>query len=77
VLPTSVGMDPLLGGAGYVGRRTSVPGMQTASAGAPPIDFDALSMWSNAPTGFELDDWGTYLSNFSELTHGIAQSGTR
>jgi len=52
VPPTSVGMDPLLGGAGYVGRRDS-QGMQTASAGAPPTDFDALSMWSNAPTGFE------------------------
>ena len=51
----SVGMDPLLVGAGYAGRR-EVPGMQTAmdaSGGATPIDFDALSMWSNAPTGFE------------------------
>ncbi|KAG6901652.1 hypothetical protein C0995_009543 [Termitomyces sp. Mi166 len=35
------------------------------------IDNDAVAMWSNPPSGFDLDDWGTYLSNVSELTHGM------
>ncbi|KAF5374528.1 hypothetical protein D9615_009070 [Tricholomella constricta] len=35
------------------------------------IDSDTVAMWSNAPSGFELDDWGTYLTNVSELTHGM------
>ncbi|KAF8072284.1 fungal-specific transcription factor domain-containing protein [Lyophyllum atratum] len=35
------------------------------------IDNDTVAMWSNAPSGFELDDWGTYLSSVSELTHGM------
>ncbi|KAG5732476.1 Transcriptional activator protein acu-15 [Termitomyces sp. T112] len=34
------------------------------------IDNDAVVMWSNPPSGFDLDDWGIYLSNVSELTHG-------
>lgn len=54
-IPSSnIAMDPLLGGAGYTGR--DVQGMQPAvdmNAGLPPIDFDAMAMWSNAPTGFE------------------------
>ncbi|KAK7466198.1 Gypsy retrotransposon integrase-like protein 1 [Stygiomarasmius scandens] len=37
------------------------------------IDQDTIAMWSNAPTGFELDDWGTYLASVSELTHGVQQ----
>ncbi|KAJ3909077.1 fungal-specific transcription factor domain-containing protein [Lentinula edodes] len=32
------------------------------------LDSDTFAMWSNAPSGFELDDWGTYLTNVSELT---------
>lgn len=27
------------------------------------VDSDTMAMWSNAPTGFELDEWGTYLMN--------------
>ncbi|KAG6883404.1 hypothetical protein C0992_008812 [Termitomyces sp. T32_za158] len=34
------------------------------------IDNDTVAMWSNPPSGFDLDDWGIYLSNVSELTHG-------
>ncbi|KAG6836325.1 hypothetical protein H0H93_009118, partial [Arthromyces matolae] len=34
------------------------------------VDDDEVAMWSNPPLGFELDDWGAYLSNFSDLTHG-------
>ncbi|THV06403.1 hypothetical protein K435DRAFT_816004 [Dendrothele bispora CBS 962.96] len=29
------------------------------------VDPDTIAMWSNAPTGFELDDWGTYLASVS------------
>ncbi|KAG5645116.1 hypothetical protein DXG03_006930 [Asterophora parasitica] len=42
-----------------------------AGALNPLLDSDTVAMWSNAPTGFELDDWGTYLTNVSELTHGM------
>ncbi|KAK0480213.1 fungal-specific transcription factor domain-containing protein [Armillaria novae-zelandiae] len=31
------------------------------------LDNDTITMWSNAPSGFELDDWGTYLTNVSEM----------
>jgi len=31
---------------------------------------DTLAMWSNAPTGFEWDDWGTYAHNFSDINRG-------
>ncbi|KAJ6467063.1 fungal-specific transcription factor domain-containing protein [Mycena vitilis] len=34
------------------------------------IDNDTIAMWSNAPMGLEVDDWGTYFSTFSELTQG-------
>ncbi|KAJ6522874.1 fungal-specific transcription factor domain-containing protein [Mycena capillaripes] len=34
------------------------------------IDSDTISMWTNAPMGLEVDDWGNYFSNFSELTQG-------
>ena len=55
-IPSSnIAMDPLLVGAGYTGRG-DIQGMQTVAdvnAGLPPIDFDAMAMWSNAPTGFE------------------------
>ncbi|KAG6845260.1 hypothetical protein H0H87_011995 [Tephrocybe sp. NHM501043] len=34
------------------------------------IDSDSVAMWSNPPSGYDLDDWGTYLTNVSELTHG-------
>ncbi|KAF9021193.1 hypothetical protein BDZ89DRAFT_1019740 [Hymenopellis radicata] len=38
---------------------------------APPMMpmNDTISMWSSAPSGFELEDWGTYLTNVSEMTH--------
>ncbi|EGN92361.1 hypothetical protein SERLA73DRAFT_99356 [Serpula lacrymans var. lacrymans S7.3] len=32
-------------------------------------DDDTMAMWSNAPTGFELDDWGTYITSVSGLVH--------
>jgi len=39
------------------------------------IDNDTMVMWSNAPTGFELGEWGTYLSNMSELAQGGHSGG--
>ncbi|KZT23297.1 hypothetical protein NEOLEDRAFT_1180171 [Neolentinus lepideus HHB14362 ss-1] len=30
---------------------------------------DTINMWSNAPTGFEMDDWGTYITNVCGLTN--------
>ncbi|KAG6812669.1 hypothetical protein H0H92_001427 [Tricholoma furcatifolium] len=35
------------------------------------IDSDSVTMWSNPPSGYDLDDWNTYLTNVSELTHGM------
>ncbi|KAJ7911379.1 fungal-specific transcription factor domain-containing protein [Mycena leptocephala] len=32
------------------------------------IDSDTISMWANAPVGVQVDDWGTYFTNFSEIT---------
>ncbi|KAJ7238334.1 fungal-specific transcription factor domain-containing protein [Mycena haematopus] len=34
------------------------------------IDSDTIAMWTNAPMGVEVDDWGTYFSSFSEITQG-------
>ncbi|KJA19854.1 hypothetical protein HYPSUDRAFT_167885 [Hypholoma sublateritium FD-334 SS-4] len=39
------------------------------------VDNDTIAMWSTAPTGFELDEWGTYLTNVSELTQHSHQPG--
>ncbi|KAJ6552571.1 fungal-specific transcription factor domain-containing protein [Mycena vulgaris] len=33
------------------------------------IDSDTLAMW-NAPTGVEVGEWGSYFSNFGEITQG-------
>ncbi|KAJ6580392.1 fungal-specific transcription factor domain-containing protein [Mycena vulgaris] len=30
------------------------------------IDTEMISMWMNAPMGFEADDWGRYLTNFGQ-----------
>ncbi|KAJ7056003.1 fungal-specific transcription factor domain-containing protein [Mycena amicta] len=34
------------------------------------IDQETIAMWANAPVGLEVDDWGNYFNNFSELTQG-------
>ncbi|KAF9220414.1 hypothetical protein BS17DRAFT_344209 [Gyrodon lividus] len=35
------------------------------------VDPDTIAMWSAAPTGFELNDWGTYITNVSGMErHG-------
>ncbi|TFK27934.1 hypothetical protein FA15DRAFT_653244 [Coprinopsis marcescibilis] len=36
------------------------------------VDADTIAMWSTAPTGFELDEWGSYLMSVSEIANGNA-----
>ncbi|TFK49793.1 hypothetical protein OE88DRAFT_1755750 [Heliocybe sulcata] len=45
--------------------------MQYGDMMAPPMfaNEDTINMWSNAPTGFEMDDWGTYITNVCGLTN--------
>ncbi|KAG0702839.1 fungal-specific transcription factor domain-containing protein [Suillus ampliporus] len=55
-------------------------GMQSLISGTPQqnvlphpgtsiMDTDTIAMWSNAPTGFELNDWGTYITNVSGMVN--------
>ncbi|KAF8136834.1 fungal-specific transcription factor domain-containing protein [Mycena galopus ATCC 62051] len=39
------------------------------------LDGDTIAMWTNAPVGLQPDDWGTYFSNFSEITQTLETSG--
>ncbi|KAK2459718.1 hypothetical protein APHAL10511_008252 [Amanita phalloides] len=72
LLSAIVGMNPPLNdNASFAGGGE----MQAFDNFGLPIDNDAMAMWSNAPAGFELDDWGTYLNNLSELTHAMPSSG--
>ncbi|KAJ7758388.1 fungal-specific transcription factor domain-containing protein [Mycena metata] len=34
------------------------------------IDRDTIAMWTSAPNGYEVDDWGNYLNDFNEITQG-------
>ncbi|EKM75560.1 hypothetical protein AGABI1DRAFT_79697 [Agaricus bisporus var. burnettii JB137-S8] len=38
------------------------------------LDNDAMTMWSTAPTGFELDEWQAYISSVNLMTRGIGPS---
>ncbi|KAJ3733132.1 hypothetical protein DFJ43DRAFT_1069396 [Lentinula guzmanii] len=70
--------SPLNGSAGLASSSMASYSQQHASDGMSSsrdgvnmpmsLDSDTFAMWSNAPSGFELDDWGTYLTNVSELT---------
>ncbi|KAJ7926737.1 fungal-specific transcription factor domain-containing protein [Mycena leptocephala] len=40
------------------------------------IDSDTISMWTNTPLGVEVDDWGTYLTDFSEITQQTNTDGS-
>ncbi|KAJ3712064.1 fungal-specific transcription factor domain-containing protein [Lentinula raphanica] len=69
-------MDPVSSLAGYPQQPPIQPSgamlSSTDGVGLPiSLDNDTFAMWSNAPSGFELDDWGTYLTNVSELTQTI------
>lgn len=37
--------------------------------GASLMNTDTIAMWSAAPTGFELNDWGTYITNVSGMVN--------
>ncbi|KAF7335611.1 Zn(2)-C6 fungal-type domain-containing protein [Mycena venus] len=39
------------------------------------IDSDTIAMWTNAPMGLEIADWGMYLSNFNEITQTQVDTG--
>ncbi|KDR68550.1 hypothetical protein GALMADRAFT_256803 [Galerina marginata CBS 339.88] len=74
----SQGMSGLNGhGHGHQHQQTNGGGGSGGGGGADEmyafVDNDTIAMWSNAPTGFELDEWGTYLTNVSELTQGHGQ----
>jgi len=62
-------------GAGTNAAGMMDPGMLGAGVEDPSrvafTEYDTLAMWSNAPQGFEWDDWGTF------ITHGLGpQPGT-
>ncbi|KAJ7348419.1 hypothetical protein DFH08DRAFT_865945 [Mycena albidolilacea] len=38
-----------------------------ANADESSLDSDMMAMWANAPTNFEMGDWGAYLNVMSEL----------
>ncbi|KAF8557065.1 hypothetical protein OG21DRAFT_1435731 [Imleria badia] len=40
------------------------------------VDPDTIAMWSSAPTGFEVNDWGAYLSNVSEIVNPDGHTGS-
>ncbi|KIJ14786.1 hypothetical protein PAXINDRAFT_78504 [Paxillus involutus ATCC 200175] len=50
------------GGGSGTGRHGATHDIQ-ALMDASAVDPDTIAMWSTAPTGFELDDWGTYITN--------------
>ncbi|KAJ7779693.1 fungal-specific transcription factor domain-containing protein [Mycena metata] len=35
------------------------------------FDADALAMWTNAPIGIEVDDWGKYFNDFNEMPQNL------
>ncbi|KIM40781.1 hypothetical protein M413DRAFT_412939 [Hebeloma cylindrosporum] len=49
-------------------QHQGVPPQQEQQMSYPfVLDHDAGAIWSNAPTGFQMDQWGTYLANIGEL----------
>ncbi|KAF8910428.1 fungal-specific transcription factor domain-containing protein [Gymnopilus junonius] len=66
----SFSVDP---GAQQQRRQNTGIGGNGRNTGYDFIDNDTMSMWSNAPAGFTLDEWGSYLTNVSELTQGHAE----
>ncbi|RPD72366.1 hypothetical protein L226DRAFT_546928 [Lentinus tigrinus ALCF2SS1-7] len=71
------------GGADDAMDATATGASATAgvNTGMPPLTSEelafadnTLAMWSNAPTSFEWDDWGTYINNVSGM-HNPGASG--
>ncbi|KAJ7482644.1 hypothetical protein FB451DRAFT_1364592 [Mycena latifolia] len=61
-------------GAGAGQGEGYAPGADYGFAGAgingEGMRSDMRAMWANAPTGFEVDEWGTYFSVMSDLYQG-------
>ncbi|KAF8988927.1 fungal-specific transcription factor domain-containing protein [Cyathus striatus] len=38
------------------------------------VDTNTMAMWLNAPTGFEFNEWGTFLTNVTELTSDMSNA---
>ncbi|KAJ6553299.1 fungal-specific transcription factor domain-containing protein [Mycena capillaripes] len=61
------------GGPLFAPNGASFSGPNFGAAG-DGMDNDIMAMWANAPTGFEMDDWGSYFSVMSELNQGLDKS---
>ncbi|EDR02668.1 uncharacterized protein LACBIDRAFT_332172 [Laccaria bicolor S238N-H82] len=58
-----------LGGDGMVhGSHLRLVDKYAEQPQTPHIDPDLMSTWSSAPTGFALEEWGSYLPNIGEPT---------
>ncbi|EGO24230.1 hypothetical protein SERLADRAFT_437842 [Serpula lacrymans var. lacrymans S7.9] len=63
-------MQALMGGTNPAAQQhVGMLGHAGVHATNSVMDDDTMAMWSNAPTGFELDDWGTYITSVSGLVH--------
>ncbi|KAM5539214.1 hypothetical protein V8D89_007087 [Ganoderma adspersum] len=79
---TQAGPEVTMGterGAGPVAGAGAGAG---AGAQGPPLSSEemaftdnTLAMWSNAPTSFEWDDWGTYINNVSGMHNQPGATG--
>ncbi|EIN10102.1 hypothetical protein PUNSTDRAFT_102126 [Punctularia strigosozonata HHB-11173 SS5] len=67
--------DQMMSSFADSGPVTGVPPMSTAGyegyqpPGQSMPDNDTIAMWSNAPSGFEWDDWGSYISMAAQQGH--------
>ncbi|KIY44293.1 hypothetical protein FISHEDRAFT_51737 [Fistulina hepatica ATCC 64428] len=53
------------------GRASFVPPPPIHQQSQGIMDSDTMAMWSSVPQGFEVEDWGTYLSSVGEYTHSL------
>ncbi|KIK82329.1 hypothetical protein PAXRUDRAFT_153943 [Paxillus rubicundulus Ve08.2h10] len=61
------GQPPLIAAQTQIGGQGHGPGHEYGA-----VDPDTIAMWSTAPTGFELNDWGTYIMNASATANADA-----
>ncbi|KAJ7483882.1 fungal-specific transcription factor domain-containing protein [Mycena galericulata] len=68
------------GGDAMSSMFTPQPTEQYAAGGGQfsgdGLSSDSMAMWANAPTGFEVEDWGTYFSVMSELNEALGANPT-
>ncbi|KAJ7763334.1 fungal-specific transcription factor domain-containing protein [Mycena metata] len=38
------------------------------------LDSETIAMWTNAPVGFRMEEWGNYFNDFSEIMQGLPAS---